>query len=62
VPPALRFLSILVGLVLLAAGGGLAYLAAVALRRSEGVFMPAGYAAAICLVAGGMLLRVALRG
>jgi hypothetical protein len=62
VPPVLRIASILAALVLLAAGAVLAFVAGVALRRSEGVFMPAGYGAAICFVAGGILLRVALRG
>lgn len=50
------------GLVLLAVGGVLGYVAVVALRRSEGVFMPAGYVAVASLAVGGWLLRVGLRG
>jgi hypothetical protein len=47
--------------VLLAAGVGLGYIAAVAVRRREGVFMPAGYLALLCLAGGGFLARLALR-
>jgi hypothetical protein len=48
--------------VLLAIGATLGYVAAVALRRSEGVFLPAGYVALACLAAGVYLGRLALRG
>ena len=58
----LRIVAVVVALVLLVAGGGLAYIAAVALRRSEGVFMPAGYVALACLAGGVFLLRLGLRG
>jgi len=36
--------------------------AVIALRRSEGVFLPAGYVALICLTAGVLLARVVLQG
>ena len=48
--------------MLLAAGLTLGYVAVVALRRSEGVFLPAGYVALGCLAAGGFLLRLGVRG
>jgi hypothetical protein len=48
--------------VLVVAGSILGYIAAEAARRSEGVFVPAGYAALVCLAAGVFLARVALRG
>jgi hypothetical protein len=57
----LRVLATLAGAALLAAGITLGYIAVIAARRSEGVFLPAGYVAVACLVAGGLLLRVALR-
>jgi hypothetical protein len=47
---------------LLAAGGVLAYIAVVALRRSEGVFLPAGYVGLAFLAGGAYLLRLAIRG
>jgi hypothetical protein len=43
-------------------GAGLGYIAVVAMRRSEGVFMPAGYVALACLAGGVVLLRIGLRG
>jgi hypothetical protein len=46
----------------LAAGATLGYMAVTALRRSEGVFLPAGYVAVACLAAGVYLGRLALRG
>jgi hypothetical protein len=48
--------------LLLGAGLALGYIAAVAVRRNEGVFMPAGYVALACLAGGAYLVRVALRG
>jgi hypothetical protein len=48
--------------VLLLVGAGLGYIAVVALRRNEGVFMPAGYVAIGCLAGGAVLLRIGLRG
>lgn len=50
------------GAALLAAGAVLGYIAVIAARRSEGVFLPAGYVAIACLVAGGFLVRMALKG
>jgi len=43
--------------MLLIAGVVLGYIAIVAFRRSEGVFMPAGYVSLICLMTGAFLLR-----
>jgi hypothetical protein len=40
----------------------LGYISVVALRRNEGVFMPAGYVALLCLAGGVILLRIAMRG
>jgi hypothetical protein len=48
--------------VLVIAGSILGYIAVVAARRSEGVFVPAGYVALVCLAAGVFLARVAWRG
>ncbi len=62
VPLVLRAGVILVAVALLGAGGVLGYVAVVALRRSEGVFMPAGYVALTILAAGAWLLRLGLRG
>lgn len=47
--------------VLAASGLALGYIALIALRRSEGVFLPAGYAAVMCLAGAAYLLRVVLR-
>jgi hypothetical protein len=60
--PVLRTALIVLALFLFAAGATLGYVAVVALRRSEGVFMPAGYVAIACLGGGVMLLRAAIRG
>jgi hypothetical protein len=49
-------------LLLLVAGGVLGYLAVVAARRSEGVFVPAGYMALICLAGGVLLAKLVWRG
>jgi hypothetical protein len=48
--------------VLLLGGSILAYIAVVAARRGEGVFVPAGYVALVCLAAGVFLAKVAWRG
>lgn len=48
-------------LLLFAVAAWLGYLSIVALRRGEGVFMPAGYVSLACLVAGVILVRLALR-
>lgn len=61
-PVPLRITAIVVAAILLAAGAALGYIAAVAVRRSEGVFLPAGYVAVACLAGGALLLRLALRG
>jgi hypothetical protein len=53
---------VLLALVLLGAGVALGYIAAVALRRSEGVFLPAGYVGVALLAGGAYLLRLAVRG
>jgi TRAP-type C4-dicarboxylate transport system permease small subunit len=57
----LRGLTILVAALLLLAGCVLGYIAVIALRRNEGVFLPAGYVALACLVGGTLMCRVALR-
>ena len=57
-----RVIAIVAAAALLVAGAALGYLAIVALRRSEGVFMPAGYVAVACLAGGAFLLRLGLRG
>lgn len=49
-------------LVLLGAGAVLAYIAVIALRRSEGVFLPAGYVGVGLLAGGAYLLRLGIRG
>jgi hypothetical protein len=48
-------------LLLLAAAAWLGYVSAIAFRRSEGVFMPAGYVSLACLLGGVILLRLAFR-
>jgi hypothetical protein len=60
--PLLRGLALLTALALLGAALVLGYIAVVALRRSEGVFMPAGYVALICMAGGVWLLRMLGRG
>jgi hypothetical protein len=57
-----RVIGGMVGVALLAAGATLGYIAIIAAKRSEGVFLPAGYVAVACLVAGGLLVRLALKG
>ena len=61
-PLALRVGAVIGALMLLVAGAVLGYVAGVALRRQEGVFMPAGYVALACLAGGVWLLRVGIRG
>ena len=58
----LRALALTAAAVLLVVGVWLGYIAVIALRRSEGVFLPAGYVALLCLTGCGFLLRIALRG
>jgi hypothetical protein len=61
-PLLVRALTLILAAVLLGAGATLGYVAIIAFRRSEGVFMPAGYVALACLGGGAFLLRMALRG
>ena len=58
----MRVIAIVAAAALLVVGAALGYIAIVALRRSEGVFMPAGYVAVACLAGGAFLLRLGLRG
>lgn len=53
--------AVVLALALLAAGGVLVYIAMIALRRSEGVFLPAGYVGVALLACGAYLLRLAVR-
>ena len=57
----LRVLAITGAAVLFVVGAYLGYIAVIALRRSEGVFLPAGYVAVLCLSGCGFLLRIALK-
>lgn len=59
---ALRVVAGLAGAALLVAGCVLGYIAVVAVRRSEGVFLPAGYVALLFLASGGWLVWYAMRG
>jgi hypothetical protein len=43
-------------------GFTLGYIAVIAIRRSEGVLLPAGYVALICLTAGVLLARLVVQG
>jgi hypothetical protein len=62
IPAPLRAGAIVIAVVLLGVASVLGAISVIALRRSEGVFMPAGYAALLCLVGGVLLLRFGLRG
>jgi hypothetical protein len=62
VTPVVRAILTLLALALLGMGAVLGYIALVALRRSEGVFMPAGYVALALLAGGAYLLRLGVRG
>ena len=55
--PLARALLLPVAALLLVGGAVLGYIAVVALRRSEGVFLPAGYVALFCLAGGAFLVR-----
>ena len=57
-----RVAVVVLALALLGAGGVLGYVAVIALRRSEGVFLPAGYVGVALLAGGAYLLRLAARG
>ncbi|CAN5414147.1 hypothetical protein BH09GEM1_BH09GEM1_35590 [soil metagenome] len=58
----LRTIALIGAAVLLVVGVWLGYIAVIALRRSEGVFLPAGYVAVLCLTGCGFLVRIALKG
>ena len=55
------YLGGLVALALFVAGAWLGYISVIALRRSEGVFLPAGYVAVACLAAAAFIVRWAWR-
>jgi hypothetical protein len=57
----LRMLALLIAALLLAAGLTLGYIAVIAVRRNEGVFLPAGYVALFCLAGAYFLGRAVLR-
>ena len=57
-----RALALTGATVLLVIGLWLGYISVIALRRSEGVFLPAGYVALLCLTGCAFLLRMVLRG
>jgi hypothetical protein len=57
----LRLLAFLGAAILLLIGSWLGYVAVIAMRRSEGVFVPAGYVALLCLAVAGFLVRFALK-
>lgn len=56
-----RFLGLLLAALLLAAGAVLGYIAVIAVRRNEGVFLPAGYVACACLAGAWFMARAVLR-
>ena len=60
-PPWLRGVAIAVGALLLAMALLLGWIAVIAARRSEGVFLPAGYIAAGCAAGGIALIRWGMR-
>ncbi len=60
VPP-LRVLAFATAAVLLGAGLVLGYIAVIAVRRNEGVFLPAGYVAVACLAGAWFIARAAFR-
>jgi hypothetical protein len=57
----LRVLAIAGAALLFVVGAYLGYIAVIALRRSEGVFLPAGYVSLLCLAGCGFLVRFALK-
>ncbi len=61
-PLVVRLLLGLAAAALLVAGAVLGYIAVFALRRGEGVFLPAGYVAVACLAGGYFLVRALMRG
>lgn len=61
IAPVARALLAAAATLLLAGAAVLGYIAVVALRRGEAVFLPAGYVALICLAGCLALARLALR-
>jgi hypothetical protein len=59
--PVVRVLACGAAAMLLAAGLVLGYIAVIAVRRNEGVFLPAGYVAIACLAGAWFIARAALR-
>lgn len=57
----LRILAGAAALFLTGASLWLGYISIVAARRSEGVFLPAGYVAALCLLGASLLGRLAMQ-
>ena len=57
-----RAAAFLAAVALVAAALVLGYIAVIALRRSEGVFLPSGTVALLCLIGGVWLFRTAIRG
>jgi hypothetical protein len=57
----LRALALVAAALLLVAGLVLGYIAVIAVRRNEGVFLPAGYVALFCLAGAWFLGRAVLR-
>ena len=57
----MRIAALLAAALLLVVGGYLAFITVVAVRRSEGVFVPAGTVALLCLLGAYWLLRAGLR-
>jgi hypothetical protein len=57
----LRILALAAAAALAVAGLVLGYIAVIALRRSEGVFLPAGYVAIACLAGAFFIARAVLR-
>lgn len=57
----MKVLLAVAAMICLAVSATLGYVAIIALRRSEGVFLPVGYVAVACLAAGVFLGRLALR-
>ena len=57
----MRVAALLAATLLLVVGGYLAYVTVVAVRKSEGVFVPAGTVALLCLIGAYWLGRTGLR-
>lgn len=55
----IRIAAAVAALALTVAGFWLGYIAVMAARRSEGVFLPAGYVGALCLLGAALLARFA---